>query len=120
MENRIRRKRVHSRDASGFQVLSIPLMIVLFLGSSLPFDTTIVGAALPTNQADARTKVQRGLPLAFERNIGQGDPSVEFEAHTFTGSLAFRRDSIEFSLPDPSGNIATVRLHYIGSNPPAL
>src|SRR5262249_35217102 len=59
------------------------------------------------------------LPLVFERNIGQGDPSVTFEAYTFSGSLAFKRDSIEFSLPDPSGNVATVRLRYLGSNPHA-
>ena len=62
---------------------------------------------LTEQHKDAATKFG-DLPLAFERNVGQTDPSVEFMAHGGGGVFYFSPSEVVLSLErpnDPSTNI---------------
>ncbi|MGI8586144.1 MAG: SBBP repeat-containing protein [Chloroflexia bacterium] len=123
--------------------LALALLLALYARPGTP-----PAAPPPPPSAPAAARIQApalaGLPLAFEANAGQIDPSVRFQAHTPGGRLFFTPAEVVLALnrgvaaarsgingeprqaaaPGPSAsNVAAqpapqmVRLSFLGSNP---
>src|SRR5258708_3042671 len=117
MTTRIDGYRKRSRFVTLRQLLSPPFLILFILSITLVPGSGKTTVAAQIAVAGTKIENQVRLPLGFERNIGQTDPSIRFEAHSLNGGLVFKQDSVEISVSGTSDNVATVRLHYVNANP---
>ena len=105
------------------------LIAVLVAGAFLPVALNNLATATPTGHqtgpgAQAAglggSPVQRvSLPLQFEANAGQTDPSVDFVARVSGGTLYFRPAEVVMSLPldsEESTARAAVSMQFVGAN----
>lgn len=60
-------------------------------------------------------KLLRGLPLSFEPNVGQTDPSYKFVFHSAGLGARFESSAAEFTLPDSNVHPRPIRLKFLGS-----
>jgi Beta-propeller repeat len=60
-------------------------------------------------------KLLRGLPLSFEANVGQTDPSYKFVFHSAGLGARFESSAAEFTLPDSNVHRHPIRLEFLGS-----
>ena len=59
-------------------------------------------------------------PLAFEPNLGQAPPDIDFLAHTSIGSIYVDDASVTYGIPDRgSSTRRTVQIRWTGANPAA-
>lgn len=75
-------------------VVSISIFLVSFVAavhSQTPSDSRSAAASTPAGQLAVRAANSNSLPLAFEPNEGQADPSVRFLAHA-AGQLLLLKD----------------------------
>jgi len=99
----------------GFAVSACLLALGLVL-----LDLYGTGASAPSGASETGFQVERAygtLPLHFEPNHGQTDPSVEFLAHGRGYTLYLT--PAEAVLRPSSGDTAAVSMMFLGSNPDA-
>jgi hypothetical protein len=60
-------------------------------------------------------KLLRGLPLSFEPNVGQTDPSYKFVFHSAGLGARFESSAAEFTLPDSTVHRQPIRLKFLGA-----
>ena len=90
--------------------LTTKIMAGMFTGYVL-LSMLLAGFFAETPRQEQIKHVPELLPLTFIPNAGQSDSITTFEAIGHSGSLAFRSDGIEMTLPD--GSIA---VEWIGAN----
>jgi hypothetical protein len=78
--------------------------------------TSIAWSQVPRQHAKAAS--YGNLPLLFETNQGQADPSVQAIAHGQGYTLFLRSGEAVFTLPAGSGN-SVLRMQLVGANPRA-
>src|SRR5689334_20587630 len=112
-------------------------LALLLAGTLLPF--LLMHPVRDTNSATAeKPSVDWGkLPLSFEPNAGQADPSVRFLARQPGGTLLFSGSSVYMAVrqgvrvgsptrtpldggseirPDGTATFSTIRLEFVGAN----
>jgi hypothetical protein len=98
----------------------IALLVAALAAAAALTGAAIVGApATAASVASAAATSPLGLPMSFERNVGQADPAVRFLAHGPAGTLYLTSTEAVVALVTPAGEPDMLRLRLLGGGRPS-
>lgn len=102
----------------------LAMLVAAVAGAAALFGAALFGAWVPAGAGtSAAVAAPLGLPLVFERNVGQADPAVRFLAHAPHGTLYLTRSEAIVALlapgDRPGARTDVLRMRLSGAAPSA-